>query len=126
MLKGLFYWGAYPKPLLTDSIIFVFVLLFASIDMPAPNDGSNGNKRPADDMEPEIAVLRAFLENRFPVWVQRIPGDSLACRVAEVSLRCQKQGKHIPTFTEGMAAILNNAIQADRVLDLVVAWEDVS
>ena len=94
--------------------------------MPTSNDGSNGNKRPADDTDPEIAVLRAFLENGFPPWVHRIPGDYLARRVAEISLRCQKQGKHIPTLTEGMATILNNAIPADRVLDLVVAWEDVS
>ena len=94
--------------------------------MPTPNDGSNGNKRPAHDTDPEIAVLCAFLENGFPAWVQRIPGDYLARRVAEISLRCQKQGKHIPTLTEGMATILNNAIQADRVLDLVVAWEHVN
>ena len=89
--------------------------------MPISNDGSNGNKRPADDMDPEIAVLRAFLENGFPAWVQRIPGDYLARTVAEILLRCQKQGKHIPTLTEGMATILNNAIQAERVPDLVVA-----
>ena len=94
--------------------------------MPTPNDGSNGNKRPVDDTDPEIAVLHAFLENGFPTWVQRIPGDYLARRVAEISLRCQKQGKHIPTLTEGMATILNDAIPADRVLNLVVAWEDVS
>ena len=71
-------------------------------------------------------MLHAFLENGFGAWVQRIPGDYLARRVAEISLRCQKQGKHIPTLTEGMATMLNNAIQADRVLDLIVAWEDVS
>ena len=66
--------------------------------MPTPNDGSNGNKRPADDTDPEIAVLPAFLENGFLAWVQRIPGDYLARRVAGISLRCQKQGKHIHTY----------------------------
>ena len=74
--------------------------------MPAPNDGSNGSKRPADDMDPEIAVLRAFLENGFPAWVQRIRGDYLTRIVAENSLRCQKQGKYIPTLTEGMATLM--------------------
>ena len=46
--------------------------------------------------------------------------------MAEFALRCQKEGKHIPTLTEGMATILNNTITADTALDLVVAWEDVS
>ena len=94
--------------------------------MPTANDGSNCNKRPADDVEPWITVLCAGLENGFPAWVRRIPGDYLARRVAEVATRCQKEGKHISTLTEGMAAILNNSTAANRVFDVVVAWEDVS
>ena len=70
--------------------------------------------------------MHAFLENGFRAWVQRIPGDYLARRVAEVALRCEKEGKHIPMLTKGMAAILDNSIAADRVLGLGVAWEDVS
>ena len=95
--------------------------------MTTHNEGSNGDKkRPADDVDPEISLLRAFAQTGFPAWVQRIPGDYLAKRVAEVSITCQRAGHNLPELTQKMAALLQSDISPDRVLDLVVAWEDVT
>ena len=71
--------------------------------------------------------MQAFGENGFPAWAQRIPGDYLARRVTEVTLQCQQAGQHVPTLMEGtgMATMLGGSIPLERVLDLVVAWEDV-
>ena len=35
-------------------------------------------------------------------------------------------GLHVPELTDHMVALLQSSITSDRVLDLVVAWEDVN
>ena len=74
---------------LTNSIFYIEFLLLTSLVMSAPNTGTNANKRPVEEPASEVAVLRAFVENGFPVWAQRVPGDYLARRVAGLTIKCQ-------------------------------------
>ena len=73
---------------LTDSNFVLDFFLFTSIVMSAPSTGTNGNKQPAEGVEPEAAILKAFVDNGFPVWAQRVPGDHLARQVAELTVKC--------------------------------------
>ena len=73
---------------LTNSIFDVEFWLLTSFVLSAPNTGTNGNKRSAEGVEPKIALLRAFVENGFPAWAQRVPSDYLAGRVAELTVKC--------------------------------------
>ena len=83
-------------------------------------------KRPVDEVDSEIVKLRAFAETRFQHWIKRIQGDYLAKRASALTMEWQKEGKNVPEMLAGMATLLQVGLEPERMLDLVVAWEDVA
>ena len=83
-------------------------------------------KRPVDEVDSEIVKLRAFAETGFQHWIKRIQGDYLAKRASALTMEWQKEGKNVPDMLAGMATHLQVGLEPERVLNLVVAWEDVA
>ena len=77
-------------------------------------------------MDSEIVKLRAFAETGFQQWIKRIQGDYLAKRASALTMEWQKEGKNVPQMLARMATLLQVALEPERMLDLVVAWEDVA
>ena len=72
-------------------------------------------------------MLRAFSENGFPLWVQRVLGGYLAKSVAELSVQCQQAGNSRIPFQNWLRASLFSfkSVALENVLDLVVARAEV-
>ena len=83
-------------------------------------------KRPVDEVDSEIVKLRAFAETGFQHWMKRVRGDFLARRVSALTMEWQQAGKNVPEMLAGMATLLQVGLEPERMLDLVVAWEDVA
>ena len=113
VLKGLFCYNAQFAPLcciLLQRIHFCFF-------------GELRGKMPVD---PEVVKLRAFAETGFQHWIKRIQGDYLAKRAFALTMEWQKEGKNVPEMLAGMATLLRVGLEPERMLGLVVAWEDVA
>ena len=83
-------------------------------------------KRPADEVDSEIVKLRAFAETGFQHWIKRVQGEYLATRVSALTMEWQQVGKNVLEMLARMAALLQVGLEPERMLDLVVAWEDVA
>ena len=77
-------------------------------------------------MDSEIVKLRAFAETGFQHWIKRVQGDYLAKRASALTMEWQKEGKNVPEMLAQMATLLQVGLEPERMLDLVVAWEDVA
>ena len=73
-----------------------------------------------------FAKLRAFAETCFQPWIKRVQGDYLARRVSALTMEWQQAGKNVLDMLAGMATLLQVGLEPERMLDLVVAWEDVA
>ena len=83
-------------------------------------------KRPVDEVDTEIVKLRAFAETGFQHWIKRVQDDYLTRRFSALTMEWQKEGKNVPEMVAGMATLLQVGLEPERMLDLVVAWEDVA
>ena len=83
-------------------------------------------KRPADEVDSEIVKLRAFAETGFQHWIKRVQGEYLARRVSTLTMEWRQASKNVPEMLAGMATLLQAGLAPKRMLDLVVAWEDVA
>ena len=105
---------------------FIFVFGELCGQMPESKTPVLDKKRPVDEVDPEIVKLRAFAETRFQHWIKRIQGDHLAKRASALTMEWQKEGENVPEMLAGMATLLQVGLEPERMLDLVVAWEDVA
>ena len=105
---------------------FIFVFGELCGQMPESKTPVLDKKRPVDEVDPEIVKLRAFAEPGFQHWIKRIQGDYLAKRASALTMEWQKEGKNVPEMLAGMATLLQVGLEPERMLDLVVAWEDVA
>ena len=94
--------------------------------MPESKTAVVEKKRPVDGVDTEIVKLRAFAETGFQRWIKRVQGDYLARRVSALTMEWQTEGKNVPEMLAGMATLLQVGMEPERMLDLVVAWEDVA
>ena len=83
-------------------------------------------KRPVDEVDYEIVKLRAFAKTGCQHWIKQVHGDYLARRVSALTIECQQASKNVPEMLGGMATLLQVGLEPERMLDLVVAWEDVA
>ena len=94
--------------------------------MPESKTAVLDKKRPVDEVDSEIVKLRAFAKTGFQHWVKRVQGDDLAKRASSLTMEWQKKGKNVPEMLAGMATLLQVGLEPERMLDLVVASEDVA
>ena len=66
---------------------------------------SDAKKRPAQE-EPELAVVRAFMEHAYPLWAARVPQEKLAAAVAEMSVRWAQSEANMPQVTALQAQLV--------------------
>ena len=94
--------------------------------MPESETSVVDKKRPVDEVDTEIVKLRACAETGFQHWIKRVQGDYLARRVSALTMEWQKEGKNVPEMLAGMATLLQVGPEPERMLEVVVAWEDVA
>ena len=83
-------------------------------------------KRLVDKVDVDIVKLRAFAERGFQHWIKRVQGDYLARRASALTMEWQQDRKNVPEMLGGMATLLQVGLEPERMLDLVVACEDVA